>query len=124
MRDDGELEGLVGDELVGEVVPHTGWVWAAMEPAERRARMRELAEWVDWLIDNHWLHNTVPPCWYLHPPVREHLTALYVGWVRIYCAEDGQAGGGRDLAEAEWIATLHNFAPYLQVATCLSGGHQ
>lgn len=62
-----------------------GWVWSAMTPAERRAKMRELAEWVEWLRATFELHNQIPQCWYRHPPVREHLTALYAGWVRTYC---------------------------------------
>lgn len=102
--------------------PPARWVLAAMEPAERRARMRELAVWVEWLIDTHALHNVITPCWYRHPPVREHLVALYAGWVRIYCVPDDNTG--RDLGEADWLSTLHNFLPYLQVATCASGRHQ
>lgn len=108
---------LPGD--VGEA--STPWVWVAMDPPERRARMRELAAWVAWLMGEHALHNAIPPCWYRHPPVREHLTALYAGWVRIFCAEDD---GGRELREADWLTTLHNFVPYLQSPACLSGGHQ
>jgi hypothetical protein len=98
------------------------WVWAAMDPPERRARMRDLAEWVEWLVETHAMHNTVPQCWYRHPPVIEHLSALYAGWVRTYCVEE--RGGGRDLGEAEWLATLHHFTPYLQVPACIGGGHQ
>ncbi|MFE9387704.1 hypothetical protein ACFYMO_31455 [Streptomyces sp. NPDC007025] len=96
-----------------------GWVWAAMTPAERRAKMRELAEWVQWLRTTFELHNQIPACWYRHPPVREHLTALYAGWVRTYC----QPAPGRDLAEAEWLSTLHGFLPRLQVASCANGTH-
>jgi hypothetical protein len=125
MPDDDEAlddPGQVWPSLPGDVEESaTGWVWAAMDPPERRARMRELAEWVDWLITEFALHNTIAPCWYRHPPVREHLTALYAGWVRIFCAEEE---GGRDLREADWLTTLHNFTQYLQAPACLSGGHQ
>ncbi|MFE7330333.1 hypothetical protein ACFU8W_36340 [Streptomyces sp. NPDC057565] len=97
------------------------WVWAAMQPPERRARMRELATWVTWLRRTFELHNNIPPCWYRHPPVVEHLTALYIGWLRTYA---GEQTAGRELAEADWINTLHNFTPRLQLAACASGRHQ
>ncbi|MEU1826657.1 hypothetical protein ABZ502_30030 [Streptomyces abikoensis] len=95
------------------------WVWAAMEPPERRARLRELAEWVDWLRTTFELHNAIPRCWYMHQPVVEHFTALYAGWLRVY-AGDPPAG----LAEADWINTLHSFTPRLQLAACATGTHQ
>ncbi|MFD9631960.1 hypothetical protein [Streptomyces violascens] len=97
------------------------WVWAAMEPAERRARLGELAVWVDWLRVTFELHNQIPPCWYRHSPVVEHLTALYAGWLRTYA---GEQTPGRELAEADWINTLHNFVPRLQLAACANGRHQ
>ncbi|WP_331756603.1 hypothetical protein [Streptomyces sp. NBC_01568] len=97
------------------------WVWAAMEPRERRIRMRELGGWVDWLRRTFELHNTVTHCWYRHPAVVEHLTALYAGWMRTYAGEEAP---GRELAEADWINTLHAFAPRLQLAACATGTHQ
>ncbi|GGU44605.1 hypothetical protein [Streptomyces violascens] len=97
------------------------WVWAAMEPPERRARLRELAVWVTWLRTTFELHNQIPHCWYRHSPVVEHLTALYAGWLRTYA---GEQGAGRELAEADWINTLHNFTPRLQLAACATGRHQ
>lgn len=97
------------------------WVWAAMEPPERRQRLRELAIWVDWLRRTFELHNNIPPCWYRHPSVVEHLTALYVCWLRTYA---GERSAGRELAEADWINTLHNFTARLQLAACASGRHQ
>ncbi|MFF3244278.1 hypothetical protein ACFYWY_11205 [Streptomyces sp. NPDC002870] len=95
------------------------WIWSAMDPPERRQRLRELAIWVDWLRRTFELHNQIPACWYRHPPVVEHLTALYIGWVRTYAGE-----GGRDLAEADWINTLHAFTSRLQLAACASGRHE
>ncbi|WP_328902036.1 hypothetical protein OHR86_20850 [Streptomyces sp. NBC_00441] len=97
------------------------WVWAAMDPADRRTRLRELAVWVDWLRSAFELHNNIPQCWYRHPAVVEHLTALYVGWLRTYA---GEQAAGRDLAEADWISVLHNFTPRLQLAACAGGRHQ
>lgn len=100
--------------------PPRRWVWAAMTPPERRARLKELATWVDWLRSTFELHNQIPPCWYRHPAVIEHLTALYVGWVRTYA---GEQSPGRELSEAEWINTLHALTPRLQLATCATGIH-
>ncbi|MFD9410167.1 hypothetical protein ACFWBN_24590 [Streptomyces sp. NPDC059989] len=97
------------------------WVWAAMDPAERRTRMRELAGWVDWLRRAFELHNTITHCWYRHAAVVEHLTALYAGWMRTYAGDDEP---GRELAEADWINTLHAFLPRLQLAACATGTHQ
>lgn len=97
------------------------WVWAAMDPADRRARLRELATWVDWLRSTFELHNNIPQCWYRHPPVVEHLTALYVGWIRTYAADQAP---GRELGEADWINTLHAFTPRLQLAACATGRHE
>ncbi|MFI8105403.1 hypothetical protein [Streptomyces sp. NPDC086023] len=92
-----------------------------MEPPERRARMRELAVWVDWLRTTFELHNQLAPCWYRHPAVVEHLTALYAGWLRTYAAEQPPAG---PLAEADWINTLHAFTPRFHLAACATGRHQ
>ncbi|WP_331737796.1 hypothetical protein [Streptomyces sp. NBC_01276] len=97
------------------------WVWSAMEPPERRLRMRELAEWVGWLRATFELHNQITHCWYLHPVVVEHLTALYAAWTRTYADEQEPA---RELAEADWINTLHAFTPRFQLAACATGRHQ
>ncbi|MEU2389590.1 hypothetical protein [Streptomyces sp. NPDC007369] len=97
------------------------WVWAAMDPAERRSRMRELGAWVDWLRTAFELHNVITPCWYRHTAVVEHLTALYAGWLRTYA---GETEPGRDLAEADWIHTLHAFTPHLKLPACATGTHQ
>ncbi|MCX5409850.1 hypothetical protein OHA37_39150 [Streptomyces sp. NBC_00335] len=97
------------------------WVWVAMEPQERQMRMRELGCWVDWLRTAFELHNTITHCWYRHSAVLEHLTALYAGWMRTYAGEEEP---GRELAEADWINTLHAFIPRLQLAACAAGTHQ
>ncbi|MFK0258493.1 hypothetical protein [Streptomyces sp. NPDC090445] len=99
--------------------PHR-WVWAAMDPDERRIRMRELATWVDWLRTTFELHNVITHCWYRHPPVVEHLTALYTAWTRTYT---GETEPGRELAEADWIHTLYAFMPRLQLPACATGTH-
>ncbi|MFJ3883203.1 hypothetical protein ACIPW5_37880 [Streptomyces sp. NPDC090077] len=97
------------------------WVWAAMDPPERRLRMRELAVWVDWMRTTFELHNKITYCWYRHSAVVEHLTTLCTGWTRIYAGEDAP---GRELSEADWINTLHAFLPRIQLAACATGTHQ
>ncbi|MET8298167.1 hypothetical protein ABZW02_29570 [Streptomyces sp. NPDC005180] len=97
------------------------WVWAAMTPPERRSRLRELGVWVDWLRTTFELHNTLTHCWYRHPAVLEHLTALYTGWTRTYAGEQEPS---RELAEADWINTLHAFTPRLKLPACATGTHQ
>ncbi|MEV8534711.1 hypothetical protein [Streptomyces sp. NPDC051211] len=108
----------------GGEAPQAGpqrWVWAAMEPTERGVRMRELGAWVDWLRTTFELHNKITHCWYRHSAVVEHLTALYAGWMRTYAGDEAP---GRELAEADWINTLHAFVPRLQLAACATGTHQ
>ena len=97
------------------------WIWEELTPKERRERLEELSPWVAWLVENFNLQATIPQCWYRHLPVLHHLTALYLGWVRTFTARTE----GRDLAEAEWLATLHNLKQHLQIAGCISAGkHQ
>jgi hypothetical protein len=96
------------------------WVWSAMSPPERRARLRELHIWVAWLRHTAELHNEIPTCWYRHRWVKEMLTALYLGWLRTY---EGEKAPGRELAEAEWINTVHAFKPHMKLPACVSG-HQ
>lgn len=102
--------------------PQHSWVWAAMAPGERRVRLRELARWVEWLGASFELQDQIPQCWYRHPAVVEHLTALYAAWVRVY-GRAPVSRSGRYLAEAEWISTLYAFVPRLHVAGCAGGGH-
>jgi hypothetical protein len=94
------------------------WIWCAMPPDERQTRLRELRTWVGWLRHTAELHNDIPSCWYRHRWTREMLTALYVGWIRVY---DGDAVAGRELAEAEWINMVHAFRPHLKLPACANG---
>jgi hypothetical protein len=108
------------DDDLDEIPSTRPWVWAVMEPAERQECLQELRTWVAWLQAAHELHNKIPPCWYRHQAVVEHLTALYAGWRRTFTEEPEP---GRSLIEAEWISTLHSFLPYLQVSACAAGTH-
>ncbi|MER6913932.1 hypothetical protein ABT354_19855 [Streptomyces sp. NPDC000594] len=110
------------DEDTGEILDDAedgeadlaGWVWEAMEPPVRRERLVELRTWVHWLVRTYpWTHSHVTPCWYRHRDVREHLTALFVSWVRTYTP-----GSKRDTAEVEWIDALYRTMPRLALKEC------
>lgn len=81
------------------------WVWSAMAPAERRARLAQLRTWVEWLVAEYpsELAGTIPTCWYRHRSQVNRITALYVAWLRTYVeAGDNQ----RDTALVEWHDAL------------------
>lgn len=101
--------------------PLRRWVWAAMDREDRETRLMELTGWVDWLVKTFELHNAIPPCWYRHSPVIEHLTALYLAWVRTYA---GPTGGLSPHAEIEWIQALHHLLPTMARPACQSGAHE
>jgi len=109
-----ELWPITDDQEDDEPAGPPRWVWDAMEPAERRARLRELATWTEWLVATFQLQTVVPQCWFRHRPVVEHLTALHIGWVRSYT----DPSPGRDMPEADWLSTLHAFIPHLQISKC------
>ncbi|WP_079185743.1 hypothetical protein [Streptomyces sp. NBRC 110465] len=109
-----ETTGEILDDAEDEEVDLAGWVWEAMEPPVRRERLAELRTWVHWLVRTYpWTHAHVTPCWYEHKDVREHLTALFVSWVRTYTP-----GSKRDTAEVEWIDALYRTMPRLSLQEC------
>lgn len=103
--------------------PITRWVWRAMEPAEREARLLELTGWVDWLLTAHpKLHSKLPRCWHQHEDIIEHLTALFLGWVRTYAGDPAKMS---TRGEIEWLTSLHSLTPHLGSPGCqASGTHQ
>lgn len=106
----------------GEVVDPAdlaGWVWEALEPPVRRERLAELRRWVQWLVRNYPFAQThITPCWYAHRDVREHLTALFVSWVRVYTP-----GPKRDTAEVDWIDAMYRTLPRLTLKECSPSKH-
>ncbi|MFE9406797.1 hypothetical protein ACFYNY_34380 [Streptomyces sp. NPDC006530] len=101
----------------------TRWVWRAMEPAEREQRLMELTGWVDWLLTAHpKMHSKIPRCWHLHEDIIEHLTALFLGWVRTYAGDPAKLSLR---AEIEWVTALHSLTPHLGSPGCQAGSvHQ
>jgi hypothetical protein len=87
------LESLVAavtDQLVA-APPGGPWAWRHLGAAQTCALLKELRDWVDWLILRYELRGeaeTIPPCWFLHPVAVEELTALMVGWKAAYSQKE------------------------------------
>ncbi|MHB2023228.1 MAG: hypothetical protein ACYCO3_07865 [Mycobacteriales bacterium] len=60
------------------------WNWATLPAEEARIAWAQLAGWVDQLAARYGLHETIPACWYAHPPIVEELTALRAAWFAAY----------------------------------------
>ena len=96
------------------------WVWEAMDSKEQAARLDELGEWVAWLVRTFALESQLAPCWFLHPDVVEHLTALYLGWVRTYSLP-AEGKTPERVGELDWLARFHIMVPHLATRTCGRG---
>lgn len=80
------VERATGDD---QVVASTAspWSWRAMTGQARERLWRDLTGWVEWHNERYGQFNpnwTIHPCWFRHPPVVEHLTALMVAWRAAY----------------------------------------
>lgn len=66
------------------------WLWEGLEPESEQALWKELGEFVTWLNNRILNHLTsgdaesIPGCWYQHPPAVEQLTALMVAHKAAY----------------------------------------
>lgn len=93
------------------------WVWDAMEPVERSARMRELGRWTAWLVSTFHLGNKLNGCWYQHRDVVEVLTGLYLHWVQAYTpSPDGQPANHAE--KTHWVATYYSLESRLATPKC------
>ncbi|MCW2599457.1 MAG: hypothetical protein JWM02_1286 [Frankiales bacterium] len=68
--------------------------WAALDLNHAAERWSILTDWVDWLRDRYQLRETLPACWYAHPPQLEELSALRSSWVGAYLDPEAHAGDG------------------------------
>lgn len=96
--------------------------WRGLDQVAAGRLWQDLADWLAWLHGRFPLLGRVPPCWWRHPAVVEHLTALYLAWWSAY--EDPQAG---PCAQADWLdrwlpATLGRLAEWTP-RSCLIGTH-
>lgn len=73
-----------GDAAPGEpALPE--WSWVGLDPGVRAERLRELHQWVSWLVDTYEVPTgQLPDCWYRHGSMTADLTALRAGWTAAY----------------------------------------
>jgi hypothetical protein len=70
--------------------------WTALDAAEATATWTALAHWVRWLADRYEVDvREIPPCWPLHPPLVEELSALRTAH-RAAFTPDGHPSGPLD----------------------------
>lgn len=124
------LESLVAavtDQLVA-APPGGPWAWQHLGAAQTRALLKELRDWVDWLIRRYELRGeaeTIPPCWFLHPVAVEELTALMVAWTAAYSQKEITPSDALAGWHDRWLwPTLHRLNVQLHVWTkCTGGSH-
>ena len=124
------LESLVAavtDQLVA-APPGGPWAWQHLGAAQTRALLKELRDWVDWLIRRYELRGeaeTIPPCWFLHPVAVEELTALMVAWTAAYSQKEIAPSEALAGWHDRWLwPTLHRLNVQLRVWTkCTGGSH-
>lgn len=73
-----------GDAASGEpALPE--WSWVGLDLGVRAERLRELHQWVTWLVDTYEVPTgQLPDCWYRHGSMTADLTALRAGWTAAY----------------------------------------
>jgi hypothetical protein len=94
--------------------------WSALDAGAAKQAWPLLAGWVDWLIDRYRLAETVPACWYAHPPILEELAALRSAWLGAYCCRAAQPGDG-----VEWHDMLERVLVRIRdndLAGCAAAG--
>jgi hypothetical protein len=124
------LESLVAavtDQLVA-APPGGPWAWQHLGAAQTRALLKEVRDWVDWLIGRYELRGeaeTIPPCWFLHPVAVEELTALMVAWKAAYSQKEIAPSEALVNWHDRWLwPTLHRLNVQLHVwAKCTGGSH-
>lgn len=74
------------------------WIWTTLPPDEHAVARAQLTGWVDQVVDRYGLAETIPPCWFDHPPIVEELSALRAAWFVAYRpgARPDQAAGWHD----------------------------
>jgi hypothetical protein len=76
--------------------------WAWLDADSAAEDWSRLTGWVDWFTARYELAETLPACWYLHPPILEELSALHVAWCGAYCDPGARSNYGvafHDMAE-------------------------
>jgi hypothetical protein len=68
--------------------------WSSLDREQARDEWDRLTEFVDWLVQRYGLAETIPGCWYRHPPMLEELSALRTGWFGTYVDPTADADAG------------------------------
>lgn len=68
--------------------------WSSLDREQARDEWDRLTQFVDWLVHRYGLAETVPACWYRHPPMLEELSALRTGWFGAYVDPVADADAG------------------------------
>ncbi len=68
--------------------------WGSLDREQANEEWQRLAGFVDWLVDHYGLAETIPACWYRHPPLLEELSALHAAWLGSYLDPAAPADAG------------------------------
>lgn len=100
------------DEGAGQApLPPVLPVWSLMCPDDATEQLAGLWQWVRWLVETHELERQILPCWPLHGPAVEVLTALYQGWLEVYLqpwGQDAQKSAKPGHGALVWLDHLDN----------------
>jgi len=65
--------------------------WRSLKEPTRASELAALTGWVHWFVERYTLRSLVPPCWALHAPMIEELSALAAAWRWAYENPDAPA---------------------------------
>lgn len=125
------LEEIVA-QMAGDVEPVGGgggrWTWRYLAHDAAEALMRELSDWVDWLIVRYKLRDdrhAIESCWREHPVAVEELTALMLAWKAEFGTAVRRPSAGPIAWHANWLwPTLERVNQLSGTRSCRSQGHR
>jgi len=68
--------------------------WRCLKEPAAASELAALSTWVHWFVERYTLRSLVPPCWALHAPMVEELSALAAAWRGAYENPDAAADAG------------------------------
>jgi len=68
--------------------------WRRLKEPAAASELAALSTWVHWFVERYTLRSLVPPCWALHAPMIEELSALAAAWRGAYEDPDASAEAG------------------------------
>lgn len=68
--------------------------WGSLDRDQAREQWDRIAEFADWLVERYGIAETLPACWYRHPPLLEELSALHAAWLGAYVDPNAAADAG------------------------------